>query len=154
MSPNETLFLEATNRVTKDDISHSSFMQFQVWDFPGQLSFLDEAFDCDAIFGNCGALVFVIDSQDDLLEALAKLHLTVTKAFKVLVPMCARATRVLTYAREQVNPDIKFEVFIHKVDGLSDDHKIGAQRCLFIYLFFVVSSAMSRNDARHPPARE
>lgn len=63
MSPNETLFLEATSRVTKDDISHSSFMQFQVWDFPGQLSFLDEAFDCDAIFGNCGALVFVIDSQ-------------------------------------------------------------------------------------------
>ena len=63
MSPNETLFLEATSRVTKDDIAHSSFMQFQVWDFPGQLSFLDEAFDCDAIFGNCGALVFVIDSQ-------------------------------------------------------------------------------------------
>ena len=25
----------------------------------------------------------------------------------------------------QVNPNIKFEVFIHKVDGLSDDHKIG-----------------------------
>lgn len=25
----------------------------------------------------------------------------------------------------QVNPDIIFEVFIHKVDGLSDDHKIG-----------------------------
>ena len=25
----------------------------------------------------------------------------------------------------KVNPDIKFEVFIHKVDGLSDDQKIG-----------------------------
>lgn len=31
----------------------------------------------------------------------------------------------------QVNPDIIFEVFIHKVDGLSDDHKIGMQRYLF-----------------------
>ena len=28
----------------------------------------------------------------------------------------------------QVNPSIKFEVFIHKVDGLSDDHKIETQR--------------------------
>ncbi|KAH3748485.1 hypothetical protein DPMN_182931 [Dreissena polymorpha] len=27
-----------------------------------------------------------------------------------------------------MNPKIKFEVFIHKVDGLSDDHKIDAQR--------------------------
>lgn len=25
----------------------------------------------------------------------------------------------------KVNPNIKFEVFIHKVDGLTDDHKIG-----------------------------
>ena len=28
----------------------------------------------------------------------------------------------------QVNPQIKFETFIHKVDGLSDDHKIETQR--------------------------
>jgi Ras-related GTP-binding protein C/D len=53
--------------------------------------------------------VFVIDAQDDYMEALGKLHLTVTRAFKV-------------------NEDIKFEVFIHKVDGLSDDHKIETQR--------------------------
>lgn len=37
------------------------------------------------------------------------MHQTVTRAYKV-------------------NPDIKFEVFIHKVDGLSDDHKIECQR--------------------------
>lgn len=43
------------------------------------------------------------------MDALHKLNLTVTKAFKV-------------------NPDIKFEVFIHKVDGLSDDNKIETQR--------------------------
>ena len=43
------------------------------------------------------------------MEALAKLHETVKKA-------------------HQVNPEIKFEVFIHKVDGLSDDHKIETQR--------------------------
>jgi hypothetical protein len=27
----------------------------------------------------------------------------------------------------KVNPNITFEVFIHKVDGLLDDHKIGTQ---------------------------
>jgi hypothetical protein len=25
----------------------------------------------------------------------------------------------------QINPKISFEIFIHKVDGLSDEHKIG-----------------------------
>ena len=30
----------------------------------------------------------------------------------------------------KVNPNISFEVFIHKVDGLSDDHKIGQSRYL------------------------
>ena len=39
--------------------------------------------DSDAIFGGCGALVFVIDAQDDYMESLAKLHETVTRAYKV-----------------------------------------------------------------------
>lgn len=43
------------------------------------------------------------------MDALIKLNQTVTRAYKV-------------------NPSIRFEVFIHKVDGLSDDHKIEAQR--------------------------
>lgn len=73
------------------------------------MDFFDPAFDSDMIFGDCGALVFVIDAQDDYLEALTKLNQTVTKAFKV-------------------NPRIKFEVFIHKVDGVSDDFKIESQR--------------------------
>lgn len=49
------------------------------------------------------------DLQDEYTDALAKLHTTVSKAFRI-------------------NPDIKFEVFIHKVDGLSDDHRIETQR--------------------------
>ena len=89
------------------DIANSSFVQFQIWDFPGQLDFFDPTFDAETIFGGCGALIFIIDAQDEYKEALNKLHQTVTKAY-------------------QVNPNITFEVFIHKVDGLSDDHKIGA----------------------------
>ncbi|KAK9877914.1 hypothetical protein WA026_020138 [Henosepilachna vigintioctopunctata] len=109
MSPNETLFLESTNKIVKDDINNSSFVQFQIWDFPGQIDFIDSTFDSDTIFGGCGALVFVIDAQDDYGDALDKLNLTVTKAFKV-------------------NHNIKFEVFIHKVDGLGDDFKMESQR--------------------------
>ncbi|KAM8884788.1 ras-related GTP-binding protein C-like [Synchiropus splendidus] len=109
MSPNETLFLESTNKIHKDDISSSSFVNFHIWDFPGQVDFFDSTFDCEMIFSGAGALIFVIDAQDDYVEALGRLHLTVTRAYKV-------------------NPNINFEVFIHKVDGLSDDHKIETQR--------------------------
>ena len=109
MSPNETLFLESTNKIVKDDVSNSSFVQFQMWDFPGQIDFFAHDFDPDRIFSSCGSLVFVVDAQDDYLDTLTKLHQTVIKAYKV-------------------NPDIKFEVFIHKVDGLTDDHKIDTQR--------------------------
>lgn len=63
MSPNETLFLESTNKIIKDDISNSSFVHFEIWDFPGQIDFFDSTFDSDTIFGGCGALVFVIDAQ-------------------------------------------------------------------------------------------
>lgn len=63
MSPNETLFLESTNKIIKDDINNSSFVQFQIWDFPGQIDFFDSCYDFDMIFGGCGALVFVIDAQ-------------------------------------------------------------------------------------------
>ncbi|XP_019120688.1 ras-related GTP-binding protein D isoform X3 [Larimichthys crocea] len=109
MSPNETLFLESTNKICREDVSSSSFVSFQIWDFPGQIDFFDPTFDYEMIFRGTGALIFVIDSQDDYVEALSRLHLTVTRAYKV-------------------NPDINFEVFIHKVDGLSDDHKIEKQR--------------------------
>merc|ERR1719244_2295934 len=110
MSPNETLYLESTNKIMEDDISNSSFVQFYIWDFPGQIDFFDTVtFDTDQIFSGVGALVFVIDAQDDYLDALSKLNTTVTKA-------------------HSVNPNIKFEVFIHKVDGLSDDTKMETQR--------------------------
>ena len=111
MSPNETLFLEATNKIVKNDISNSSFVQFSIWDFPGQLDYFDPSFDSEQIFGGCGALIFVIDAQDDYTEALSKLQQTVKEA-------------------TAVNPKIQFEIFIHKVDGHSDDHKMECQRVI------------------------
>lgn len=65
------------------DINNSSFVQFQIWDFPGQIDFFDPTFDSEQIFGGCGAIIFVVDAQDDYRQALIKLHQTVTKAYQV-----------------------------------------------------------------------
>jgi len=86
-----------------------SFMDFQVWDFPGQLEFMDPSFDMDAIFGEIGALIWVIDAQDDYLEAINRLNTTILNL-------------------QTTYPNINIEVFIHKVDGLSDDYKLDLQR--------------------------
>jgi Ras-related GTP-binding protein C/D len=51
-------------------------VQFQIWDFPGQIDFFDGTFDAEAIFGGCGALVFVVDAQvDKLLSGLTILRI-------------------------------------------------------------------------------
>lgn len=47
--------------------------------------------------------------KDAIASALNRLHAVVTKAYKV-------------------NNNIKFEVFIHKVDGLTEDTKMETQR--------------------------
>ncbi|ORZ19615.1 Gtr1/RagA G protein conserved region-domain-containing protein [Absidia repens] len=108
MPPNDTLYLESTTKIQKEDITRS-FIDFQIWDFPGQINFFDPAYDSLDIFESVGALIFVIDAQDDYSEALSRLFYTVTSAYKV-------------------NPNITFEVLLHKVDGLSDDYKIDTQR--------------------------
>ncbi|KAI9476130.1 MAG: Gtr1/RagA G protein conserved region-domain-containing protein [Benjaminiella poitrasii] len=109
MPPNDTLYLESTTKIQKEDITRS-FIDFQIWDFPGQVDYFDDmAYDPQYIFGTAGALIFVIDAQDDYNEALHRLFTTVTSAYRV-------------------NPNITFEVLIHKVDGLSDDYKIDTQR--------------------------
>ncbi|KAI9655707.1 MAG: hypothetical protein M1829_000619 [Trizodia sp. TS-e1964] len=107
MSPPETLFLETTAKIHKD--SMHSFMDFQVWDLPGQLDFLDPAFDIDSIFGEIGAFIWVIDAQDDYHEAIGRLNKTII-------------------ILQQSYPSIYIEIFIHKVDGLSEDFKLDVYR--------------------------
>ena len=76
MSPHETLFLEPTNKLVKNDIANSSFVQFEVWDFPGHVDTTSAAVKPELTFGGCSALVWVIDAQDDHAEALARLQVT------------------------------------------------------------------------------
>ncbi|XP_075245204.1 uncharacterized protein LOC142339231 isoform X3 [Convolutriloba macropyga] len=113
MSPNETLFLQSTSKIQKDSINHSSFVRFEVWEFPGQVDLLDASvIDSEKIFSQCHALIYIIDSQDDYADSLDIMRAVVTRAYSV-------------------NPNINFEIFIHKVDGLNDDHKIEIQRDIY-----------------------
>jgi len=109
MSPHETLFLDPTNKLVKSDIANSSFVQFEVWDFPGHVDTTSAAVKPEVTFGGCGALVWVVDAQDDHTEALARLQATIVTAYRI-------------------NPDISFEIFVHKVDSFSDDQRIECQR--------------------------
>lgn len=71
------------------------------------MNFFDgSAYDAKEIFDTVGSLVFVIDAQDDYSDGLHRLQYTIVKAY-------------------QVNPNMTFEILIHKVDGLSDDYKDG-----------------------------
>jgi len=100
---------DATPKPCWSLILFSSFMDFQVWDFPGQVDFMDPSFDLDAIFSEIGALIWVIDAQDDYLEAINRLNSTILNL-------------------QPSYPNVNIEVFIHKVDGLSDDYKLDIQR--------------------------
>jgi Ras-related GTP-binding protein C/D len=108
LSPHETKHLESTKSIEKANVGASSFIKFDVWDFPGQLDW-DPSFDDAAIFGPCGALIWVCDAQEDYTDSLRRFLQTIARAYVV-------------------NPTILFELFIHKVDSLSDDHKIERQQ--------------------------
>ncbi len=98
MSPNETLFLESTNKIYKDDISSSSFVNFQIWDFPGQVDFFDPTFDSEMIFKGTGALIFVIDAQ---------VSLTVAHAVGLNGFLCEIIQRVIFSCAECVSPVVR-----------------------------------------------
>lgn len=82
----------------------SSFMDFQVWDLPGQIDYLDPSFDADSIFGGVGAMIWVLDAQDNYMEAIGRLTETILHL-------------------QQSYAEIKYSVFIHKTDSLTDDFR-------------------------------
>lgn len=114
MSPHETLFLESTTNVRIKEIANNALVQFQILDFPGHFSFESGTLSPERVFKNAGALVYVIDGQDD-------------EAYGDAIDYFLEVAKVAT----EVNPKLSFDVLIHKVDGdayLSDDHKIDCQR--------------------------
>lgn len=77
-------------------------MDFQVWDLPGQMDFLDPSFDTDQVFGGVGAMVWVLDAIDNYLEPIGRLTETILHLSRLY-------------------PEIKYTVFIHKTDSLTED---------------------------------
>lgn len=107
MQPLDTLYLESTTNPTSEHFS--TLIDLGVMELPGQLNYFEPTYESEKLFKNIGALVYVIDSQDEYLNALSNLATIIEYAYKV-------------------NPLINIEVLIHKVDGLSEDFKLDTQR--------------------------
>jgi Ras-related GTP-binding protein C/D len=134
MSPHETLFLESTHDVDVHSVSNNELIRFQTWDFGGDLMFnndvkyQDRSISVESILKNINTLVYVIDAQeDDYEDALPKLVETISTAY-------------------QINPNIHFEVFLHKVDGdfMSEETKTERQQGIQQY----VSTEVKDEDGR------
>lgn len=77
-------------------------MDFLVWDLPGQIDFFDPTFDTEAIFSGIGAVIWVLDPKDSYNDAIGRLVETIVHL-------------------QSLDETIKYSVFIHKTDSLSDD---------------------------------
>ncbi|KAF1811487.1 hypothetical protein P152DRAFT_489210 [Eremomyces bilateralis CBS 781.70] len=126
LPPSETLYLETTTKIKKEAMH--SFMDFQVWDFPGHLDYTGPEFDPENLFDEIGALIWVIDAQDEYLEAIHRLN------------------RMIIYLQSSY-PAINIEVFVHKVDGLSDDYRGDTFRDIIQR----VQDELSDNNYENPP---
>jgi Ras-related GTP-binding protein C/D len=129
MPPHETLFLESTHSVDIHMIANNDFVRFQTWDFGGDLSiqngvkYMGKDIPAETIIKGCNTLVYVIDAQeDDYEDSLPKLVETIIMVYRV-------------------NPNIHFEVFLHKVDGDLMPEEIKAERQQSIQSF--VSTELS-----------
>jgi Ras-related GTP-binding protein C/D len=136
MQPSQTQFLESTPQLTMSQFSCGSFINFQVQELPGQLhvfpalqssnsingnhgqssSYEDDptnltggGYDIEGLLKRCNAVVYIIDAQDDYSESIVRLNM------------------IIQIGR-RVNPRIRYEIFIHKVDQLSEEGKAETQR--------------------------
>lgn len=107
MQPLDTLYLESTTSPTQEHFS--TLIDLAVMELPGQLNYFEPSYESEQLFKSVGALVYVIDSQDEYLNALTNLAM------------------IIEYAKN-VNPYLNVEVLIHKVDGLTEDFKMDIQR--------------------------
>ncbi|CCW63285.1 unnamed protein product [Phytomonas sp. EM1] len=110
MQPHESVNLPTTVQPTKRTVHSNDFVTFDVWDFPGQNDPFDEKnsanrYDVNQLLENCGVIVFVLDCRELVDDARVRLLDTICAAYRY-------------------NPDLCVEVFIHKVDALSEDHQV------------------------------
>ncbi|GAA5934872.1 Gtr2p [Sporobolomyces koalae] len=100
MAPNDTLFIEKTKKSSSEDLN--AFLSMRMWDLPGGQ--LDPE-QLNLSFEDTDAVIFVIDAQSSMGDTIRKLSVTMHKAYVA-------------------NPGIQFEIFLHKVDGMSEDFRL------------------------------
>lgn len=79
-------------------------MRFDSSEIPDNIPYLSPDCDRDSLFGSAGAVIWVLDMQDEYFQSISQLIQTALFLLD-------------TY------PRINFEVFIHKTDGLSEEYK-------------------------------
>ncbi len=79
-------------------------MNFESAEIPTQLPVLSPEYEHATVFTNIGAVIWIIDSQDEYLTSISEL------------------LRVAVFLAENY-PRANLEVFIHKTDGLSEEYK-------------------------------
>lgn len=108
MQPHNTVTLPTTVVPGKTTMDSNEFLNFEVWDFPGQNDPFDEnnanRYDANQLLENCGVIVFVLDCREQVDVARVRLVDTICAAYRY-------------------DPRLCVEVFIHKVDALSEDHQ-------------------------------
>lgn len=108
MQPHDSASLATTVQPEKSTVHSNDFVNFEVWDFPGQNDPFDpnnaSRYDVNQLLENCGAIVYVLDCRELIDDARARLLDTISAAYRY-------------------NPELCVEVFIHKVDALSEDHQ-------------------------------
>jgi Ras-related GTP-binding protein C/D len=102
MSPADTLFLEPTTRIETANLQ--SFVAIETAELPASFNVNSPDFDHHVIFSNVGSIVWVLDIQDEYLSSISALIETAV------------------FLAEH-HPRVNFDVFIHKIDGLSDEYK-------------------------------
>ncbi|KAH7913595.1 Gtr1/RagA G protein conserved region-domain-containing protein [Hygrophoropsis aurantiaca] len=95
----QTFYLEPTMRVAKHEFD--TVIPLEIWDCPGNIT-VDSL---GASLADFATIIFVIDIRDLYQQPVSKL-------VEFIVAAC------------QVNPDINFEVFVHKAEKLQEDDKI------------------------------
>eukprot|EP01147_Barroeca_monosierra_P002426 gene2426-5366_t len=112
MSPNETIFLETTRNIESDMLPQSSFLDLQIIDFPGDFELFERDDENTSLLKDTnGAVVFVIDAQDETDRVTAALCRFIQEAFAI-------------------NKNLHFEVLIHKVDALGTEEKRAAMHSI------------------------
>ncbi|TFJ84146.1 hypothetical protein NSK_004619 [Nannochloropsis salina CCMP1776] len=144
MPPHETLFLESTHAVDIRLANNNPFLQFQIWDFPGDF-FFNRVSRNGGEGGGGGRELGGSMTQEgegegpkgrELLDEVGVFGAPAALVFVLDAqdePYHEALTRLvdLVARGQSVNPSLHVVVFIHKVDGdlfLSDEHKVDCQR--------------------------